>query len=329
MTPVTAVPILGGLRLAAAALLVDALVGDPPWLPHPVILFGKWIAWYDARFNHPGDGGGRAQRLRGLGLAVTTVGGAFCAAELLLLAVARVSPIAAVALNVGLASTTIAWRGLVAAGRRTARALCDGGVPAGRAAVAHIVGRDTAGLSESGVVRAAVETLAENTVDAVVAPVFFAVLGGAPLALAYRAANTLDSMVGYKNSRYLDFGRASARLDDILNYFPARLTALLLWLGIAVTGGHAGHAWRIMRRDAAGHPSPNAGIPESLAAGALGVQLGGWNAYGGVPSFRATQGDDARPLRSADIDRTIRMVNATAGILWLILVVGGWLSWPL
>ncbi len=323
----TAVHVLGGLRLAAAALLVDAVVGDPPWLPHPVVLFGKWIAWYDARFNQPGDGNGRVQRLRGLALAVTTVGGAFCATLSLLLAVARVSPAAALALNVWLAATTVAWRGLVAAGRRTARALADGGVAAGRAAVAQIVGRDTTELSESGVVRAAVETLAENTVDAVVAPVFFAVLGGAPLALAYRAANTLDSMVGYRTSRYQDFGRVSARLDDLLNFIPARLAAVLMWLAIVVTGGDGGEAWRIMRRDAAAHPSPNAGIPESMAAGALGVQLGGWNSYGGVRSFRATLGDDTRPLERADIGRTVRMVNAATGILWLILVVGGWLSW--
>lgn len=325
----TAAHVLDGWWLAAAALLVDALVGDPSWLPHPVVLFGKWIAWCDLRFNHPGDADSRVQRLRGLALAVVTVCGAFGATQLLLLVIARASPTVAVVLNVWLASTTIAWRGLVAAGRRTARALADGGAAAGRAAVAHIVGRDTAALSEPEVVRAAVETLAENTVDAIVAPVFFAVLGGAPLALAYRAANTLDSMVGYRNSRYLDFGRASARLDDLLNYIPARLTAVLLLLAIVLTGGNGAEAWRIMRRDAAAHPSPNGGIPEALTAGALGVSLGGWNSYGGVPSFRATLGDSgARPLHRDDIGRTVRMVNATAGMLWLILAVGGWLSWP-
>ncbi len=318
---------MSGWWLAAAALVVDGLVGDPAWLPHPVILFGKWIAWCDAHFNHPREQSPSAQRVRGWFLAAVTVCAAYGLTELLLLAVARVSPVVAVALNIWLSSTAIAWRGLVAAGRRTAQALEMGGVAAGRQSVAHIVGRDTGRLSEREVVRAAVETLAENTVDAIVAPVFFAVLGGAPLALAYRAANTLDSMVGYKNDRYLDFGRASARLDDLLNYLPARMTAPLLWLAIILTSGDGRRAWRTMRRDAAAHPSPNGGIPESLVAGALSVQLGGWNSYGGVPAFRATLGDSVRPLEPTDILRTARMVDIVAGILCLSLAAGGWLAW--
>lgn len=306
--------------IVAAALLVDLAVGDPLVPPHPVILMGRYIGWFERRSNRPAV---RGNRLRGVLLVITTVGLFAGAAWLALALLGHVSAVLAAALSIWLIATTIAWRGLADAGRTVFRALRDGGLAAGRVAVAHYVGRDTAQLSEAEVVRAAVETLAENVVDAIVAPVLFALVGGAPLALAYRAVNTLDAMVGHKSARYATFGWASARLDDVLNWVPARLTALLMWAALALDGLDARRGWRVMWRDAGRHPSPNSGIPEALMAGALGVRLGGWNWYQGTPEFRAYLGDPGRPLQPSAIPRTIRVVHLVAAALLLLLLAGG------
>ncbi|MNI57531.1 cobalamin biosynthesis protein [compost metagenome] len=170
------------------------------------------------------------------------------------------------------------------------------------------------------------ETVAENIVDAVISPLFYALIGGAPLAMAYRAVNTLDSMVGYKNDKYIHLGWASARLDDVANYIPARLTALMLAAASWCLRLDAGSALRIVRRDASSHPSPNSGYPESAVAGALGIRLGGYNSYHGVMSFRAYMGDNTREMEAEDIPRTAKLMFFVsnsfvllATILWLIL----------
>ncbi|EPZ43217.1 adenosylcobinamide-phosphate synthase CbiB [Alicyclobacillus acidoterrestris] len=305
--------------LAGAAMLADCVLGDPPRIPHPVVIIGKWIAWADRAWNQQPE---RALPTRALGafLTAVTVLGAGGLSWLLIILLYLISPWLAVVVNVWLISTTIAWRGLVQAGKSVYDALHNEGIGAGRQAVSMIVGRDTAHLDEAEVTRACVETLAENIVDAIVSPVVFGCIGGAPLAMAYRAANTLDSMVGYKNDRYRYFGWASARLDDVLNYIPARLTAGLLYIAIALSGGKARRAWRIYRRDAHLHPSPNSGIPESMVAGALGVRLGGQNVYGGVISNRATMGDALRPLTAADIRVTMRLVSTVSWVLFSAVV---------
>ncbi|WP_346302244.1 adenosylcobinamide-phosphate synthase CbiB [Halomonas sp. BM-2019] len=233
-----------------------------------------------------------------------------------------------------LLASCLAIRGLRDAALAVAAPLARGDLPGARAALAMIVGRDTEGLEEAEVTRAAVETVAENTVDGITAPLFFALLGGAPLALAYKAVNTLDSMVGYRSERYRDFGRASARLDDAANWLPARLTALTLWLGARCLawrgrGVHLSGALAATRREAPRHPSPNSGWPEAMVANLLGVQLGGTNRYRGEISERARLGAPREPLRHAHIGGAIRLMHGGWALFLLLLALPvallGWL----
>lgn len=312
------------------ALLVDSVVGDPEWLPHPVIFIGRWVSFWEHHWNPPPYHEHPLGRVfLGFILAVSTVGLSWLLPFLLLLWFNHLLPGGAFLLNILLMSTTIAWKGLVDAGRKVHLALTKQGLLAARAEVSKIVGRDTDHLSDAEVVRATVETLAENIVDAIVSPVFFGLIGGAPLAMAYRAANTLDSMVGYKSERYLLFGRVSARQDDLLNYIPARLTALLLSVAIGLAQLSLRQAWVALRHDARRHPSPNSGIPESMVAGALSVQLGGANVYDGVVSQRATMGQARRWLVANDILLAIRLVNlvSLSMLVVLSLTAGGWVLW--
>lgn len=301
------------LMTVAAALALDRVVGDPLMPPHPVILMGRYIAWFDRQFNRPGSGtnGFSGVALTGTSLLLFGAGPALGLSLL-----GRVEPVASLVIGIWLIAMTIAWKSLGKAGRDVWTALTHQGLTAGREAVSHIVGRETDALAAEEVVRAAVETLAENLVDAIVAPVFFACLGGAPAALAYRAVNTLDAMVGHKTPRYQTFGWASARLDDLLNWVPARLTALLMFVAMAGLRLNARRAWATMRRDAARHPSPNGGVPEAMMAGALGVRLGGFNTYAGVREFRAHLGDPTHPLSPQDLMRAVSVVDKTA---WLLL----------
>jgi adenosylcobinamide-phosphate synthase len=318
---------LNGLFAAALALLVDRVVGDPTWLPHPVVIMGKYIRTFERRANHWARGSASGLRWRGVALTLTTTCGAALVTAFIGWAARQVSPAFGTFVNIWLISTTIAWKGLAQAGKDVHQALSSNGLDAGRRAVGMIVGRDTETMSETDVVRATVETLAENIVDAIVAPVLFAALGGAPLAMFYRAANTLDAMVGYKNERFQHFGWGSARLDDVLNYVPARVTVCLMYLALCVRHRPALSAWRVMRRDAHKHPSPNSGLPEAMMAGGLSVQLGGWNLYGGIPSFRAHLGDAVKPLVSECIPEAVEVVNDTAWILLSLVTLGGGAIW--
>jgi adenosylcobinamide-phosphate synthase len=197
-----------------------------------------------------------------------------------------------------------------------------------------IVGRDTAPLDEQGILRACIETVAENTSDGVVAPLCYLGLGGPLAGILYKAASTLDSLVGYRNQRYRDFGWAAARLDDLLNWLPARMTALLMVAASVPLRLRAGEAWRVMRRDARRHASPNAGWPEAAAAGALGVQLGGPACYGGVWQEKPTFGDGGRPLTVVDYRQMVRLMYLVTLLMFGLaalaglLVTGGALPWP-
>lgn len=317
---------MNALTLSALAVLLDLLIGDPDWIPHPVILIGKWIGLVDKRCNQS-TLSPRRRKMMGVLLTASTLALSGAIPWGLLWSANRLSPVVGIALNIFLIATTIAWNGLIRVGRQVDVLLSKDDLPGARRAVAMIVGRDTATLSPVEITRATVETLAENLVDAIVSPLFFACIGGAPLALMYRAANTLDSMVGYRNERYRDFGWCSARTDDVLNFIPGRITAIFLWMALASLQLNPMRAWRTMRADAKKHPSPNSGIPESMVAGALGVQLGGVNHYQGIPSHRATLGTAIRPLDPADINRTIRIVQTTGWFLLLVVGAGGWLAW--
>jgi adenosylcobinamide-phosphate synthase len=317
------------LWLTAGALLLDKAVGDPSWIPHPVIWMGRWIAWWESVLNRPNWRQCSWAKWSGCFLTVATTGLFGFGTWFVLFLLKGQSPLLAVILQTWLISTTIAWNGLVKAGRKVAEKLHALDLTSARSAVAEVVGRDTGSLSEREVTRAAVETIAENLVDAVVSPIFFAAIGGAPLAVIYRAVNTLDSMVGHKNEQYLYFGWASARLDDVMNFIPARITAVLLFTAALAVRSNARLGWLTYRKDARKHPSPNSGIPEAFVAGALQVQLGGLNYYKGKPSLRPCLGLPSRELEKEDISRTILLVNTTAVILLFCLMLGGFLVWLL
>ena len=219
------------------------------------------------------------------------------------------------AVAVFLAWTCLAARSLHGESRLVAEALARGDIGEARRYLSYIVGRDTADLDEPEIWRATVETVAENTSDGVIAPLFYLMLGGPVLALAYKAVNTLDSMVGYKNDRYLLFGWASARCDDLANWLPARLTGLLMVLAAPFTGLSLTGAWWIMVRDGRNHASPNSGIPEAAAAGALGVQLGGTNRYFGKPVAKPTIGDALKPLSREAYRGAVRLMYGAEGLL--------------
>jgi adenosylcobinamide-phosphate synthase len=305
------------LGLVLAAVTLDLVIGDPPRLPHPVVGMGAVIAWLERAWNR---GSPRARRVKGALMTALVVAGTGWLAWAAIALLARIHPWLGWLAEGWLLASCLAIRGLRDAALAVAAPLANGDLSAARRALSMIVGRDTAELAEPEIARGAVETVAENTVDGITAPLFFALLGGAPLALAYKAVNTLDSMVGYRSERYRDFGRASARLDDVANWLPARLTALTLWLGALWLGAresaglHARGALAATRREAPSHPSPNSGWPEAMVANLLGVQLGGTNHYRGEVSERARLGVPHEPLGAIHIPAAIRLMH------------GGWLG---
>lgn len=313
--------------IIACAIAVDWLIGDPRWPTHPVILIGRLIKALEARL-YPQSGSGtpsdRNKLLRGTVLAVIVTALSCGVMAGLTWAASLVHPLLAAAVHIWFISTTIAVKGLKDAAMLVFRPLMAGNLPEARKYAGYIVSRDMSESDERETARAAVETAAENTVDALVSPVFFALLGGAPLAMFYRAANTLDSMVGYRSERYMLFGRCSARLDDVLNFIPARLTGLMLTaaavFGRGLSPVRALRAWIVFAHR---HPSPNSGIPESAVAGALGIELGGVNRYFGRMSERARLGWPLRPLEAADIVRTVRLLVTVS----IFLFAGGVMTW--
>lgn len=228
------------------------------------------------------------------------------------------------ALSIALASTTLAARDLWDHVRAVDDPLQAGDLPAAREAVAMIVGRDTAKLSESEVARATVETVAESAADGVIAPLLYLAIGGAPLALAYKAVNTLDSMIGHRDEHYADLGWASARLDDLVNWIPARISAVLLLLGAGLITQQVErirNGWRVFKRDGSLHPSPNSGRPEAAMAGILGIRLGGTNFYDGIAQDRPILGMEGRSAEPRDITLAATIMVA-ASVLGVILAVG-------
>lgn len=306
--------------LPGLALILDTLIGDPRTKWHPVVLIGTLIAALEARLLLPAAAPA-AKRLAGLVLVAAVLAASYAAAALAVAVLAALHPLAALGGSALLLAFAITPRSLAAAGREIQTCLETGDITAARRKVAWIVGRDTDRLDSAEITRATVETVAENITDGIIAPLFYAALGGAPLAILYRAVNTLDSMVGYKNDKYRDFGLAAARTDDAFNYIPARITGLLVVIAAFLLRYDAGGALRAIRRDAARHPSPNSGIPEAGVAGALGVRLGGLNYYGGVPSLRATMGEGRQPLAPGHIAGAVRMMYAVTALFAAVVTV--------
>ena len=300
-----------------AAVLLDLVLGDPRALPHPVVAIGRLITLLEPPLRRVF---GNA-RLAGLMLLVTTVGMTYAIAALILRLAYAITPAAGFLAALYLAWVSLAARSLHLESGKVAKALQRGDLPGARLALSYIVGRETAELDEPEIVRGAVETVAENTGDGVIAPLFYLMLGGPALAIAYKAVNTLDSMVGYKNERYLEFGWASARFDDLANYLPARLTGVLMVLAAPICALSGSGAWRIMLRDGRNHSSPNSGFPEAAAAGALGVRLGGANRYFGRMVEKPTIGDASVPLSLEAYEGVVRLMYCSEGLL-----VAGWLA---
>lgn len=298
---------MSGFELLSAFAL-DLWLGDPRRLPHPVVGIGWLITALEAHLH----GAPLARRISGLllvGAVLLTTG---LAGWLLLAVAAALHPWLESLVAVWLAWTCLAARELHRQTAVVVEALTDGDLVAARGALGMIVGRDTAQLDAQGVLRACVETVAENTSDGIVAPLFYLALGGPLGGLLYKAANTMDSMIGYRNERYRDFGWAAARLDDLLNWLPARLTGLLMVAASFLLGLNGWQAWRIMRRDARRHASPNAGFPEAAAAGALGVQLGGPSRYFGQELDKPRLGDADRELDVALFGKMVYLMYAVS-----------------
>lgn len=293
--------VLGGFVL-------DAIFGDPAWLPHPVVLMGKAITALEKRLRTQFPKTPQGELCGGAVLAAILPVGTFLITALVCRLVAALHPLAGLAVQMFWCAQALAAKGLAQESRNVYKELQKQDLPAARKAVARIVGRDTQNLTAEGVTKAAVETVAENASDGVIAPLLYMLLGGAPLALTYKAINTMDSMLGYKNQKYLYFGRAAARLDDVANYLPSRLAGLLWVAAAALTGSSARGAWKIWRRDRRNHASPNSAQTESACAGALGVQLAGPAYYFGEYYDKPTIGDALRPVEPKDILRADRMM---------------------
>ena len=307
-----------GIAALIAGFVLDLLLGDPEWLYHPVRLIGGLISRLEKRLRARGGNLRRSAVI----LTVTTVlvTMAVTAGILVLL-----QQLGRIPLFIGMA--LLDWMGIAVTcmakeARGVGKAL-EKGLPEARKQIARIVGRDTQNLSGEEIIKATVETVAENTTDGVISPLFWALLGGPVLLWGFKAANTLDSMVGYMDEKYRDIGWSSAKLDDILNYIPARLTALLMILAAFLTGMDGPNAFRIVRRDHANHKSPNCAWSEAAAAGAMHIQLGGTHEYFGKPVEKPTIGDADRPAEREDIRRANRLLYVTSGLMILIIAAAG------
>jgi adenosylcobinamide-phosphate synthase len=275
------------------AFLLDLATGDPRWLPHPVVLMGKFIAHAESAVR---TGTARRDFLAGMALSLFVIALSFLTAWAVV-ALLRLLPFWLLFIFIAaLASTTLATRGLLDAVERIEAPLGAGDLAAARHRLSHIVGRETSNLNQDRVMRATLESLAESTCDGIIAPLFYLFLGGVPLAMAYKAVSTLDSMIGYRTERYFYFGKFAARLDDAVNFVPARLTAFFMIVAAAVHL-NAVRALHAVWRDHANHLSPNAGYPEAALAGAFGIRLGGPSIYFGKEVHKPYIGDDLAPVR--------------------------------
>ena len=307
------------MNVGILAFLFDCIVGDPNSRFHPVVLIGKLIAVLERFFYRKGDSDTRKFASGAILVLLVLLISYGAAAAVVMASYHLPAPWMSALVQGLLLSFTISPKSLAQAGKGIYGLLMKDDLAGARMRVGWIVGRETKDLAPGEITRATVETIAENTNDGIIAPLFFFAIGGVPLAFFYRAANTMDSMIGYRNDKYLYFGRAAARLDDVLGWIPARITGLLFVVSAGFLGFDVRQAVRILRRDAAKHPSPNGGCCEASLAGALHIRLGGYNTYFGKKTFRAYMGDPIRPLAPPEIMESIRMMY-TATVLFLIVI---------
>lgn len=312
-----------------AGFVLDLLIGDPHFIPHPVRLIGSLISFCDKRLNCDAGYNISEKKLnlikykRGMLLAFTVIFATFAISVIIIVAAYSINLYAGVIAEAVMTWQILATKCLRVESMRVYDALRTDGVDAGRRAVSMIVGRDTSVLDAAGVTRAAVETIAENTSDGVIAPMLYTAIGGPVLGFVYKAVNTMDSMLGYKNDKYMYFGRFAARLDDVVNFIPARISAYLM-IAAAFIGGRqfdGKNAYRIFKRDRFNHASPNSAQTESVCAGALRVQLAGDAVYFGKLVKKKYIGDGLREIEYEDIKRANRLMYITAFLCELLSVV--------
>lgn len=317
-----------------AGFLMDLLLGDPYWLPHPIRLIGNLIVALEKRFLSKETKGKehkeqeKSERRRGTLLVFIVLSVTFAVTAFLVIGTYLLHPYLGVAVETIMTYQILAVKCLKVESMKVYQSLTKEGIEEARKAVAMIVGRDTAVLDGTGVAKAAIETVAENTSDGVIAPMLYTALGGPVLGFLYKAVNTMDSMIGYKNEKYLNFGRTAAKSDDVCNYLPARISAYLM-IAAAYLGGSdfsGKGAYRIYKRDRRNHASPNSAQTESVCAGALGIQLAGDAVYFGKVVKKPRIGDDTRPVEYEDIRRANRLMYLTAwlgetGCLFFMLLI--------
>ncbi|MBI5417578.1 cobalamin biosynthesis protein CobD [Candidatus Poribacteria bacterium] len=306
--------------IITSAFTLDLILGDPGWLPHPVRGIGWLITKLEPHFRELI----KNIRLAGVLFWVVIISIVWGLTYFIIKEISFINENAGSVFSILFIYTTIAIKDLKDESMMVYYALENNDIESARKNLSYIVGRDTHNLDEKEIIRAAVETIAENSVDGIISPLFYAFIGGAPLALAYKAINTLDSMVGYKNEKYISFGWASARLDDLFNYIPSRISAMLIPIASWMIGKDGKSAWRIALRDGDKNPSPNSGIPEAAVAGALGIQLGGLNYYNNMASLKPYIGNKIYPLERKYIKESIEIIYIFST---LFIIVGIFLSY--
>jgi len=304
------------------AYIVDIIIGDPRGLPHPVVIIGKAVRFLEDKICRTSliD-----KKKGGVILWFAVVVPTFFITWGIVEGCLFINALLAAIITVLFASMTLATRSLFDESKAVIDALNNGNIVEARKKLSMIVGRDTGNLDEQGICRAVIETVSENLSDGIVAPMFYLALGGLPLSMAYKAVNTLDSMVGYKNDRYGDIGWFSAKMDDMLNWIPARLTGLIIVAASFILRFNWRDSWKIMRRDGQNHPSPNSAMPEAAAAGALNIQLGGNGRYFGKIFHKPVIGDRIKEIDRDDVKKAWVIMFASSLLMAAICVITLWM----
>jgi adenosylcobinamide-phosphate synthase len=304
------------------AVIIDWIIGDPNWFPHPIIYIGKFIAFLDKK------GRKLCKTNKGIkafgGFIVIVVSSVSFMIPFAILTLAKHITWLYIILNVLIIWTTIAAKCLSKEAKKVYYALRDKDLEDARLKLSYIVGRDTKELNDKEIIRADVETVAENTADGIIAPLFYAIVGGAPLAMMYKGINTMDSMLGYMNEKYRHIGFFPAKVDDVFNFIPARITGFLICMVSFVVKGNMITSLKVMIRDRKNHKSPNCAYPEGAAAGAMGVQLGGSNVYFGEVVYKPTIGDKIEELSFEHINDSVKLMYASEALMMVLYIIVVW-----
>lgn len=297
---------------------MDLFIGDPYWLFHPVRWIGQFILFLEDKLLK--DESSKRTKLKGLILLLLVSGISYLLPAFILLTAFKIHPLLALIIESFMIYQIFATKCLDVETKKVYLALKEGNINEARKAISYLVSRDTDQMTQEDIIKASIETIAENLGDGVVAPMFFVILGGAPLGWYYKSVNTLDSMVGYKNDKFMDYGYCSAKWDDILNYIPARLTAVFILLAGVFLRFNLRNGIKILRRDKRNHSSPNSAYPESAAAGLLDIQLGGKASYFGKVSIKPTMGDKNKTLTIEDLYKTKQLLYTTSLVSMFVLL---------